>query len=124
MIDGSPAPFTLVSSATVGLKAKDSGISRLVLNELGSLSGLVGFSNDRPGSPRSSRGKLTGSGVLPEAVCAGGDKSDSDRSSEGKLARSGWSEFSSNSAVIETEIKVIKITRKFMMKRDLLTKLG
>ena len=124
MIDDSAAPFTVVSSALIGLKAKDSGMSRLALNELGSLSGLVGFSNDTPGSPGSSRGKPSGSGVLSEAVFAGGDNSDSGRFSEGKLARSGWSEFSRTSAVIETEIKAIKITRKSMIKRGLLTKTG
>lgn len=119
VVDGSPAPFTLVSSATVGLKAKDSGMSRLGLNKLGSFSELVGLGKDKLGSPESSRGKLAGSCVLSEADCAGGDKSDSGRSSESKFARSGSSRFSRNSAVIETEIIVIRITRKSMMKRDL-----
>lgn len=60
----SPAPFALGPWAVVGLKVTDSGlskvskgiVSKLTLNEIGSLPAVVGFSES--GSGESSVGKL------------------------------------------------------------------
>lgn len=97
MIDDFPAPFVLGSWA--GLKS----------NELGSLPGVVGFSDDKPES---------GGYSLPEVGFSDSNEPRRDESSRGKLAASGSS--SDKSAAIETEKPAIKNARGCMMESELM----
>lgn len=99
-INGWLALVALDSWPLSGLKAIDAGVSgvskgavlsRLKLNELGSLAGIVGFDND---------------------------ESRSGGSSEGKLARVISSEFSNKSVAIETEKQAIMKARTCMIERE------